>query len=155
MLFISHRGNLRGPNPDKENHPVYIETALKAGFDVEIDVWYVDGDLYLGHDEPMHRMPISYRNHRNIWFHAKNIEALHNLQTYRLNPYSKYFWHQTDDYTLTSNEKIWVYPGKKLVKGSIAVVPEVAYEGNLWECHAICTDYVIKYKELYESRHSA
>ena len=24
-----------------------------------------------------------------------------------------YFWHQTDDFTLTSHGYIWTYPGKK------------------------------------------
>lgn len=154
MLFISHRGNLYGPTPAMENHPMQIEQALKSGFDVEVDVWYHDGELYLGHDEPMYRMPSSFKNHPRLWFHAKNIEALQHLHTYRLSPESKFFWHQEDDYTLTSNEKIWVYPGKMLVRGSIAVMPERGYTGNLWDCYAICTDYIIKYKEEYESRNN-
>lgn len=153
MLFIAHRGNLYGPNPTMENHPSHIELALQLGFDVEVDVWYHDGDLHLGHDEPKYRMPSSYKTNHHIWFHAKNVEALMYLNNYRLSPQtSPFFWHQEDDYTLTSNSKIWTYPGKKLVRGAIAVMPETAYDGELWDCYAICTDYVIKYKEEYESR---
>lgn len=154
MLFIAHRGNVYGPKPGIENHPMQIEAALKMGFDVEVDVWYHDGDLHLGHDQPMYRMPSSYKNHPHIWFHAKNIEALEYLRNYSLSPHTKYFWHQEDDYTLTSNQKTWTYPGKKLMRGAIAVMPEQSYDGYLWDCYAICTDYVMKYKEEYESRNT-
>ena len=41
MKFISHRGNINGKNESMENHPLAIQTALNAGFDVEIDVWFV------------------------------------------------------------------------------------------------------------------
>lgn len=154
MKFISHRGNLYGSVPAMENHPMHIEAALKSGFDVEVDVWYHNDDLYLGHDEPQYRIPPYYKNHSSLWYHAKNIEALKYLQVFRRDSTIKYFWHQEDDYTLTSNDKIWVYPGKQLVPESIAVMPERSYEGDLWRCFAICTDYVYKYKEAYESRNT-
>ena len=40
MILISHRGNLKGINPQRENEPLYIVEALEKGFDVEIDVWW-------------------------------------------------------------------------------------------------------------------
>lgn len=149
MLWISHRGNLDGPIPSRENQPKYIEEALDAGFDVEIDVWFVDGELYLGHDAGLDSMPKHYLQDQRLWFHCKNVGA---LDFFKATDKVKYFWHQNDDYTLTSNRKIWTYPGKLLMPGSIAVVPEVSYRGRLWDCHAICTDFVYKYKRLYESR---
>ena len=38
MLFISHRGNLHGPNPVLENTISYIDKALQDGFASEVDV---------------------------------------------------------------------------------------------------------------------
>lgn len=38
-IWIAHRGNTRGPKPEKENQPEYILQAIHEGFDVEIDVW--------------------------------------------------------------------------------------------------------------------
>ena len=35
MKIISHRGNVRGPIPEKENRPSYIDCALGNGYDVE------------------------------------------------------------------------------------------------------------------------
>ena len=52
MIYISHRGNLNGINPKQENKPSYIFNALERSFDVEVDVWFVKGKFYLGHDEP-------------------------------------------------------------------------------------------------------
>lgn len=147
MLWISHRGNLDEPRPDLENTPEYIEFALWEGWDVEIDVWFVNNELHLGHDYPIVKMPEWYLDNSHFWFHCKNVEA---LQYFRRLSRVKYFWHQTDDYALTSNKKLWTYPGKKLVTGAIAVLPEQGYDGNLWDCHAICTDYVFKYKGDYE-----
>jgi len=54
MILISHRGNINGKFESYENEPTYIDLALSKGYDVEIDVWYVDGLLYLGHDKPQY-----------------------------------------------------------------------------------------------------
>ena len=45
MKYISHRGNLTDVFPDKENSPEYIMAAIRADFDVEVDVWYIDGKI--------------------------------------------------------------------------------------------------------------
>jgi len=40
VILIAHRGNWKGPS-EKENDPEYLEQALKHGFDVETDIWYI------------------------------------------------------------------------------------------------------------------
>ena len=79
-----------------------------------------------------------------LWCHAKNLDALNVMLK---DNYTHCFWHQKDDYTITSKGLIWVLPGKRLIKNSIAVLPEtVNYTPTeLAECRAICTDYVLKY----------
>ena len=42
MILISHRGNLNGPDPSKENKPSYITNAIRTGFQVEVDFWFID-----------------------------------------------------------------------------------------------------------------
>lgn len=149
MLWISHRGNLNGPNPYYENTIFYINTALNDGVNVEVDVWYVDGKLKLGHDVPGEEVPQSMLNDFRIWFHCKNGPALEYLQ----NNFTsiKYFWHQTDDYTIVSNGRVWVYPGKQLLPGSIAVMPEISCKGSLMDCYAICTDCIVDLRNRYEN----
>ena len=78
MKLISHRGNLNGPNKERENHPDYIWEALQAGYEVEIDVWWIDGKFMLGHDKPQYNFPFSLieRYYSKLWIHCKNMEAL-------------------------------------------------------------------------------
>ena len=37
MIRIAHRGNFAGINRDRENSPDYIEEAIAAGYNVEVD----------------------------------------------------------------------------------------------------------------------
>ena len=64
MILISHRGNLNGKIPLRENEPDYIWLAIQAGYNVEIDIWFVDGKFKLGHDEPTYDFPFElFENH--------------------------------------------------------------------------------------------
>ena len=56
MFFISHRGNISGPNKKDENKFEYIKNTLNLGFDVEIDIWHYKNNFYLGHDEPIFKV---------------------------------------------------------------------------------------------------
>ncbi len=56
MILISHRGNTYGPKKELENKPEYILDTLQKGYDVEIDVWSVDKQFYLGHDKPQYKI---------------------------------------------------------------------------------------------------
>ena len=146
MLYISHRGNLNGINPKQENKPSYIFNALERSFDVEVDVWFVKGKFYLGHDEPKDLIDSKFLKIKKLWFHSKNIEALYELT--KLNV--KCFWHQNDDVTLTSNGYIWTYPGKKLSKKSICVLPELNKKKLPKLISGICSDFIERYKNLYD-----
>ena len=60
MILISHRGNTNGRFDSYENEPTYIDLAISRGYEVEIDVWFVDGMLYLGHDAPQYGINLSF-----------------------------------------------------------------------------------------------
>lgn len=153
MRLIAHRGNIYGPNDlTKENNPEYIEHAIFNGFDAEIDVRYnyLEHQLYLGHDEPTHKIDWFWlgRHKDRLWIHCKNLETLYEFShgTSGFN----YFWHQNDDYTLTSTNKIWTYPGMPFTPRSIIVMPERTLDANTekfstiknYDCYGICSDYV-------------
>lgn len=149
MILISHRGNVNGKQHDKENHPNYIDNALNLGYDVEIDVWVIEGTYYLGHDEPQYIITQHWLNERKnkLWIHCKNLEA---IEWFFLIKGFNYFWHETDTITLTSQKYIWAHPGKQPIKNSIAVMPEI-YQDNLDVCKGICTDNINKYKNGYKN----
>lgn len=143
MLLISHRGNLKGPNKALENNEDYVKFAISQGFNVEIDVWWHDNSYFLGHDFPQWKLEDNSLlvDHR-IWCHAKNLAALKNLSLLKE---ANYFWHQTDDFTLTSKGYFWTYPGKELTSNSICVTNEKLLSFEDFFCiksYAICSDYV-------------
>jgi hypothetical protein len=77
MILISHRGNIQGKIPSSENHPDYIDRAIKAGYNVEIDVRYINGKLHLGHDTPDYSVTLEWLEQRQdkLWVHCKNHEG--------------------------------------------------------------------------------
>jgi hypothetical protein len=149
MKWIAHRGNINGINVERENHPDYIDEAISLGYDVEIDMWWIDGRTYLGHDEPQYEVDDEWLAERldKLWVHCKNIELLNWIVNTSLN----YFWHTNDDYTLISNKMVLVKPGEKLIENSICCMPEMGYIGDITKCYAIMTDNIKEY-EIHNSR---
>jgi len=138
MKLISHRGNINGPEPDKENDPSHIEMAISGGYDVEIDVWLINDELFLGHDYPEHKIELQFLSKNGLWCHAKNIEALDFLMSHNM----RCFWHQGDDVTLTYPDMfLWTYPNKTLTKRSICVYLDGVPTG-VRDCYGVCSDHV-------------
>lgn len=147
MKYIAHRANVSGQNKYSENNPSQILNSINLGFDVEIDVWKINCDFFLGHDMPQYRVDMGFLKTTGLWCHAKNNLALESLL---LVPGINCFWHENDKYTITSHGFIWVYPGMPLVQGSIAVMPEsVNYSiSDLSICYGVCTDNPSLYRNL-------
>lgn len=138
MILIAHRGLFDGPNKEKENSPEQIELALSKGYDCEIDVWFQNNEWWLGHDGPQYKVDADFISKQGLWIHCKNLDALYELSSSPIQ--FNYFWHQDDDFTLTSTQYIWTYPGKLLTRNSIAVQPERTKE--LWEWTKSCSNSI-------------
>jgi hypothetical protein len=150
MIFIAHRGLTNGPDKTKENSPSTILDAREKGFDCEIDLWVFYKNLWLGHDEPTYKIDEEFLSISGVWIHCKNSEALHYCMSKKN---LKFFWHENDSYTLTSNGIIWSYPDKEVSNNTIKLMPE-------WKdpefkkvfdnpCYGVCSDYVEKLKLIY------
>ena len=158
MKLIAHRANVEGPNPSTENKPEQIISCIEQGYDVEIDVRYdpYTNKLWLGHDEPQYMITWYWLagNQDRLWIHCKDITTLHEFSA-KTSGYN-YFWHQEDDYTLTSKQKIWAYPGKTVPYFSEMISVAVMPESTLYEMNenqfknfaAVCTDYVNQYDQV-------
>lgn len=157
MRLISHRGNINGREPEKENTWEHIHNAINKGYDVEIDVWLIDNHLYLSHDKPDPDKLDTYdlftaeamHYEDQLWIHCKNIEALTFFSGLGYN----HFWHQTDDYTLTGRGYIWAYPGSVPAdtydNKTIAVMPEDHYTTKGvrgLRYYGVCSDYIERYR---------
>lgn len=136
----SHRGNIIGPT-DKENHPDQIDYALSCGYGVEIDVWKIGHKYFLGHDRPQYWTPLEYLLNKNFLIHAKNVAALNSLMEH-----THCFWHETDNYTITSRGEIICYPGRVPTTGAILMKCE--YFNCSDPQFVLCSDYIDFYKDI-------
>lgn len=150
MKLIAHRGNTEGPKPIEENNPKYIDFAIELGYDAEIDIRCEGNQFYLGHDEPQYYVPMTWlvKRKNNLWIHCKDFKS---LDIFSNSPvHLNYFWHQEDDFTITSKRYIWSYPGKPYTSNSIVVMPEWNLKSKsfsdlkTYNCFGICSDYVNK-----------
>jgi hypothetical protein len=140
--FICHRANLWGPDKNRENKTNAILDCIKLGYDVEIDILFHRNKIYLGHDKKEEIIDINFllQNRNKLWIHCKDLKTLDILQDTDLN----YFWHQTDDYTLTSKKIIWAYPNKKITENCVIVCQTLQETKNYMKLNPfkICTDWV-------------
>jgi len=158
VKYIAHRALFDGPDPARENHPDQILAALAAGWDCEIDVWWDDKHWYLGHDVPEHQVTKNFLYRPGLWMHCKNLEALTRVATLRTVEKAHFFWHNTDDYTLTSHGFIWTYPGKELTEDAIWNQPEIDIDWrvnvkNQVECYGICSKHVDEISKRRSQHH--
>ena len=123
LIFIAHRGNIDGPNPAEENKPEYLLRALSMGFDVELDAWFdpITGQWALGHDEPQYPVKYDFLLTPGFWVHAKNGTT---LQAIVRDPRINCFFHDKDEYTITSRGYIWAYPNVNMAGTNCIAVSE-------------------------------
>jgi hypothetical protein len=147
MNIISHRGNINGPLPEKENRPSYIDCAIQLGYEVEVDIRYINNEFWLGHDKPQFKVEISWMKIRknDIWYHCK--DKLSSIKLLELNDGYKFFCHKSDDYVLTSTGHIWVHDIDSEINDK-CIIPLISEYDilNYKDLNPafICTDFVTK-----------
>jgi len=146
IKLISHRGNLNGVNPDRENSPSYIQEAITAGYDVEIDVHWWNSGIWLGHDKPDWEIPLSFLEDikDRVWIHCKNFQAFSHL----LNTDFRIFFHENERYAMINNGLIWAHDLDMI--NEKCIIPLLSKEQVLgWEetkVYGVCSDYVELFK---------
>ena len=149
IKLISHRGNINGCNPKLENTPDYIKDAIHLGYDVEIDIWYSNNTLWLGHDNPEYQIDLHFllENANKLWVHCKNFEALsHLLKEESL----KLFYHKKEEYTIISNNLIWAHNISNV--NEKCIIPLLSKNDvKNWKptkVYGVCSDYIDLVKKL-------
>lgn len=148
MRIVAHRGNLYGRRPQRENEPSYLKEALDEGYEVETDIWLVDGELWLGHDEPEYRIYEEEEydfilNNRKVWLHCKNIEALKHFQNI-MTGFSNSFYIDKDDFVLTDDGTIW---GTNAKCDIVVDANAKEYDPKRHGTKGVCTDYPVEFEE--------
>lgn len=142
---VCHRGNLYGPVKEMENNFGILLQRSTQGYHVEVDVWYHEQALWLGHDKPEYKITLEWlaKSKRRL-IHAKDGPTLDYLlkESRRLALDLHVFYHTDEDYVLTNKGLVICYPGKPLLNGSLCMMPERATytHEELQTCFSICTD---------------
>ncbi len=144
--WILHRGLTHGPDLSLENNENRILERIAEGWEIEMDVWFLSGSWWIGHDHPttllQHRELLT---HPQCWIHCKNLDAL-----YHIPKESHHFVHDRDVATLTSKNYIWyninqfITPNPNSSKKSVIVLPEKSTfsKETIWNATAVCSDYL-------------
>lgn len=143
MIKIAHRGNVNGSILHLENSPNYIYDAISKGYDVEVDVrMSINNTFWLGHNIPSYKIDFKFLEDikDRVWIHCKNLEMLYFLNNYQ--PDFKYFWHEEDMFTLTSNGYIWTYPNNRTTDRSILVDLNLDKYSPDMNVYGVCSDIV-------------
>lgn len=153
MKFYAHRGNVNGPNVSRENSPEYVDTAIRAGFKVEVDLRIVGNGLYLGHDYPQYLVDADWLDDRksSLLIHAKSTKAA--MTVLKMGRDWHWFSHSGDPCALTSRGCLWMH--RLSVEPDLTCIvplltPELLANYPYREVHGICTDYVHMAREKFE-----
>jgi len=143
---VCHRGNLNGRIQEFENNfGILIQRSIQ-GQRVELDVWYHENNLWLGHDKPEYKVTLEWLlSDKRRLIHAKNGKTFEHL----LSEAGKraldlhIFYHTEEDYVLTNKGLVICYPGKPLLQGSLCMMPERASytQDDLQKSFSICSDF--------------
>jgi hypothetical protein len=132
---------MNGADLSLENDPNYLLNAINFGFSCELDFWVIKNKLYLGHDEPIYKinMEFLYSYSKKLWIHCKNLDSLNFLlsNSKKLNG----FWHQSDDFAITTWGYVWTFPGKPTNQKSILVHLGKS-DRKLINVAGVCSDYI-------------
>ncbi len=148
MILISHRGNTQGRNEARENTPSYIEEAIKAGFIVEIDIFSLGGQLFLGHNiENKLKIEKSWLDGKanDLLIHCKNLDAARFCSKFR---HLNFFFHESDPYVVSSIGWVIGHSTSRNQSDIICMLPErlgLAKE-SIKYCAGVCSDIISFYK---------
>jgi len=162
MIYISHRGNLKGAEPELENNPEYIEKAILEGYDVMVDLRLKDGKLYLGSTEPQYELNIDWFEHyaHKLWIKCWDVKIFDFL--YREDPVGinlRYLWHQhvPMDVCQVSNGFLWLNDTREDLKGENVIIALESKMGfisreRLADYAGFCSDFVAHYRDFEEKQ---
>jgi len=148
MRLISHRGNIKVLASSRENTIDYIQEALDAGYDVEIDVRLIGTKLYLGHDAAQEEVDLDYLLNTKFWVHAKTVSTFHYLSNFDI---PNLFFNDQDEVAITKSGFFWTHPNcevtcEKSILMRYGLDPKVA--SNTANLPAgVCSDLIEKYKD--------
>jgi hypothetical protein len=150
MFYISYQGIFDGKDYEDANTPPQISKALQAGFTCMIDVWRIDGLLYVGTESAKIELPQKYIQGPRFYINCMNDEIKEWIVTQPTKLFPNYFWFLASTppppYATASNGKL-ITPGNTPINdNSIIFLPEIADRGLFstvqLRCYGVCSTYL-------------
>lgn len=142
---ICHRGNIGGAQKELENNfGVLLQRSIQ-GYRTEVDVWFHEHHLWLGHDKPEYKITLEWlASDKRRLIHAKDGATFEHLllESGKRALDLHVFYHTEEDYVLTNKGLVICFPGKPLLEGSLCMMPERANysQEQLQKIFSICSD---------------
>lgn len=158
-MIFSHRGNLNGKTPLKENTALYLSNAVENGFNVEFDINFNfdKTQLVLSHDEteatPLNNVDDFLSTVNNPQFHALNVknaftvlEILTKLKEKNINKNFFLF----DFELLINSKKVADYFMRAIGKQGFNVAHRLSEKENYFEEYLASEDVNILWMDEFE-----
>lgn len=156
MYYISYQGIYDGTEYQAANTPSQISKALAMGFSVMIDVWRIDGLLYVGNGQPLDQVTERYIQGPRVWINAQNDEMKEWIVDQPSRLYPNYFWFDAPTppppYATASNGKL-ITPGTVPINNdSVIFLPEIddksLFSTTKLKCYGVCSTYLTYIKRM-------
>lgn len=134
MVYIAYRGLFHGEDPQSENTPNQVSTALRYGFNASVDAWRVDNKIYLGSNQPLYEVSEKYLQNNRLWINCCNTDMYTWIQSQKPKLYPHYFnipYGPTPDYAVTNQGYYWNFLSTIPNNPTIMVLPE-SYDRGLY-----------------------
>ena len=155
MQYISYQGIFNGTNFEDAATPKQITKSMNAGFSTLVNVWRIDGILYLGVFQPITQVTEKYLQGPRFYINAMNTEMQTWIVTQPIKSYPNYFWFPTTTESTpvtASNGKI-ITPGTVPVNNnSVIFLPEITDRAMFstvhLTCFGVCSNYLSFIKRM-------
>jgi hypothetical protein len=148
MLYISYQGIYDGTNFEHAGTPDQIGKSFNHGYSALVNVWRIDGQIFLGVYQPITHVSEKFIQGPRFWLNCMNEEMQQWIVTQPPKLYPNYFWFpnaQENTNATTSGGQI-ITPGTVPVNNSsIIFLPEIQDRGMYTtvklRCYGICSNY--------------
>ena len=155
MQYISYQGIFNGTNFEDAGTPSQITKSFNAGFSCLVNVWRIEGILYLGVTQPITQVTEKYLQGPRFWINAMNDDMQTWIVTQPIKLYPNYFWFPT----ATESTPVTTSSGKIITPGTVAInntsiifLPEITDRAMFstvhLKCFGICSNYLSFIKRM-------
>ena len=149
MLYISYNGIFNGTNFPEIATPNQIGSSLNHGFSCMINIWRVNGQSFMGYDQPLIPVADTFYQGNRFWLSIQNNEMYSWVQSQPAKRYPNYFYFPNPAVptpVATSGGQMIVPGNMPTSTSDIMYLPEIPDRGLLsavkFRCYGVISNYL-------------